>query len=202
MLFKGFWSLLRSPVTLTPSCFLKLDGMRPDGASLVPCKGSKVLVWDVTCSDTLAPSLQVSLSVREPGDVAAVAEYKKVVKYGHLCSSLYCFILISVETLGVLGETGMPFSQGGCTEHWKGIGVPLSNAVSHPMDPCCYLERQCWVYFRKFRLTNVVVFALVAAIEIISTVFHRIEARGSISVRQIIAPASKQGQPQIGASLF
>ena len=32
------------------------DGKRPDGATIVPRKGGKVLVWDATCPDTLAQS--------------------------------------------------------------------------------------------------------------------------------------------------
>ena len=34
----------------------RTDGKRPDGATLVPWKGGRVLVWDVTCADTLSPS--------------------------------------------------------------------------------------------------------------------------------------------------
>ena len=45
--------------------------------SLVSWKGGKILVWDVTCPDTLASSY-VSLAVREPGAVAAEAEYTKL----------------------------------------------------------------------------------------------------------------------------
>ena len=59
-------------------------------------------MWDVTCSDTLAHSY-VSLAVREPGAVAADAEYRKTLKYGHL-SSTHCFVPIRVETLGVFGK--------------------------------------------------------------------------------------------------
>ena len=38
-----------------------------------------VLVWDVTCLDTLAPS-HSALAVRDTGAVAADAEYKKIEK--------------------------------------------------------------------------------------------------------------------------
>ena len=36
--------------------FVRSDGKRPDGASVVPWERGRLLVWDVTCPDTLAPS--------------------------------------------------------------------------------------------------------------------------------------------------
>ena len=39
-----------------PSGLFRSDGKRPDGASLVPWKDSKVFVWDMTYSDTLPRS--------------------------------------------------------------------------------------------------------------------------------------------------
>ena len=32
----------------------KSDGKQPDGATIVPWKGERVLVWDATCPDTFA----------------------------------------------------------------------------------------------------------------------------------------------------
>ena len=60
---------LESPIPchLEPSGLFCLDGKRPDGASIVPWKGRKVLIWDATCPDTLAPS-HLRLAVREAGD--------------------------------------------------------------------------------------------------------------------------------------
>ena len=65
----------------TNSCF---SGKRPGGASIVPWKGGKVLVWDAICPDTLALS-HLRMVVREVGrTVAADSEYKKTQKYMHL----------------------------------------------------------------------------------------------------------------------
>ena len=50
---------------------------------MVPWKGGRVLVWDVTCADTLAPSHR-QLASREAGAVAASAEQRKKSKYAHL----------------------------------------------------------------------------------------------------------------------
>ena len=46
----------RIPSHLEPSGLFQSDGRRPDGASIVPRKEGKILVWDATCPDTLAPS--------------------------------------------------------------------------------------------------------------------------------------------------
>ena len=61
------------PCHLEPSGLSRSDGNRPDDASLVPWKGGKILVWDMTCPDILAPSCG-ALAVHEPGAVAAEAE--------------------------------------------------------------------------------------------------------------------------------
>ena len=47
---------VKIPSRLEPSEVYHSDGKRPDGASLVPWKRGKVLVWDATCEDTFAPS--------------------------------------------------------------------------------------------------------------------------------------------------
>ena len=90
------------PSHLEPTGLYRSDGKRPDGASVVPWRGGKVLVWDATCPDTLAPSY-ANLAAREAGAVADEAERKKKAKYAHLESSHY-FVPVAVETLGVLGS--------------------------------------------------------------------------------------------------
>ena len=71
---------------LEPSGLFRSDGKRPDGATIVPWKNGKCLVWDVTCPDTFAPSY-LSLSSREAGAVAIQAEERKKQKYSCLSSS-------------------------------------------------------------------------------------------------------------------
>ena len=95
------------PCHLEPTGLSRSDGKRPDGATIVPWKGGKILVWDATCPDTLAPS-HSSLAVREAGAVAADAEYKKCQKYIHLASS-HSFVPVAVETLGVFGKEACQF---------------------------------------------------------------------------------------------
>ena len=74
------------PSHLEPTGLYRSDGKRPDGATIVPWKRGKILVWDATCPDTLAPS-HSSLAIREAGAVTADAEFKKRQKYAHLDSS-------------------------------------------------------------------------------------------------------------------
>ena len=64
---------VKIPCLLEPNGFYRSDGKRPDGATMVPWSGGKVLVWDATCPDTLAPSYS-SLATREAGAVAEEAE--------------------------------------------------------------------------------------------------------------------------------
>ena len=42
----------RIPCHLKPSGLYSSDGKRPDGASVVPWRYGKILVWDATCVDT------------------------------------------------------------------------------------------------------------------------------------------------------
>ena len=73
------------PSHLEPTGLYRSDGKQHDGASIVPWKGGKVLVWDTTCPDTLE-LLHSSIATREVGAVANEAEKKKA-KYAHLEAS-------------------------------------------------------------------------------------------------------------------
>ena len=97
----------RIPCHLEPSGLYRSDGKHPDGASVVPWRCGKILVWDATCVDTLAPSHQ-ALAARESRAVAVDGEFKKHAKYAHLESTHY-FVPMSVETLGALGPEASSF---------------------------------------------------------------------------------------------
>ena len=92
---------------LEPSGLYRSDGKWPDGASVVPWTRGKILVWDATCVDTLAPSHRV-LAAREAGAVSDDAEHRKRVKYTHLESTHY-FIPVAIETLGAMGQEARSF---------------------------------------------------------------------------------------------
>ena len=61
----------------------------------------KLLVWDVTCTDTFAPSYQAK-ATSEAGAVAALAESRKRAKYCNMDPSHF-FHPVAVETLGTFG---------------------------------------------------------------------------------------------------
>ena len=90
---------VKVPCHLEPTSLYRNDGKRPDGATVVPWKREKVLIWDATCPDTLAP-FHSSLAIRESSAVAADAKYRKRQKYAHL-ENTHFFVSVAVETLGV-----------------------------------------------------------------------------------------------------
>jgi hypothetical protein len=88
-----------SILELTGCC--KSDGKRADGMSLIPWKGGKALLWDVTCRDTLAATY-IPLISKNAGDAARLGEDTKIIKYKELFSR-FCFLPFSMETLGPWG---------------------------------------------------------------------------------------------------
>ena len=60
------------PSYLEPRSICRSDRKRPDEATVMPWKTGWVLVWDVTCPDTYAPS-HISLTTKEAG---AVSEWR------------------------------------------------------------------------------------------------------------------------------
>ena len=73
-----------------------------NGASIVPWKEGRALVWDVTCPDTLAHSYQ-QISVREAGSVAAEAELLNsitiILMNTQLSPTLYMLITFYIHTV-------------------------------------------------------------------------------------------------------
>ena len=80
---------------------------------VVQWKCVRVLVWDATCADTLAPSHR-TLAAREPRAVVADAEQRKRVMYAHL-NHTHHFIPVAIETLAwPHGYRGTRVFQGSC----------------------------------------------------------------------------------------
>ncbi|RVE53021.1 hypothetical protein evm_002319 [Chilo suppressalis] len=79
----------------------------PDGMSLIPWKMVRVLVWDATCSDTLAPSHLHGTNNRA-GAACEATKKAKACKYRSLGSE-YDFVPFGVETLGPWGPSAMRF---------------------------------------------------------------------------------------------
>ena len=108
---------------LEPVGICRSDGKIPDGATILPWKCGRILVWDATCPDTFAPS-HIDLARREAEAVAKQAEGMKKAKYSEL-STTHHFIPVAVETSGVLGPEASNFLQEQGQRIRKDSGEPL-----------------------------------------------------------------------------
>ncbi|KAI5638219.1 hypothetical protein NE865_09165 [Phthorimaea operculella] len=95
------------PAILEPNGIIRTDGKRPDGMSLVPWKNGQSLVWDATCTDTLAPSHLGATSMRA-GAAATAAEVLKIRKYSSL-GEVFMFVPLAFETMGPWGPLAKDF---------------------------------------------------------------------------------------------
>jgi len=65
------------PSRLEPAGLSRNDGKRPDGLTLMPWANGRCLLWDFTCSHTLADS-SLNRAVLVPSNVACDAERRKI----------------------------------------------------------------------------------------------------------------------------
>ena len=100
-------SLRHIPSRLEPSGIFRSDRKCPDGITVVPWKGGRLLVWDATCPDTFAPSYLPS-AASDVGAVAAAVEVRKRRKYSHLDQG-HLFVPVAIETARVFGPETMDF---------------------------------------------------------------------------------------------
>ena len=85
------------PAEMEPLSLLRFDGKRPDGVTLIPWSSGRMLVWDFTCPDTVAPS-HIKNSSTTAGSAAAIAEINKRSKYSAL-DHRYGLTVVAVETM-------------------------------------------------------------------------------------------------------
>ena len=108
------------PSVLEPSGLSRQDGRRPDGLTLIPWSQGRCLLWDFTCSDTLAQSHVHQNSV-VAGSAANAAEARKLAHYSDL-SHDYVFAPVAIETLGSCGELTGRFLRDLCKRLVVGSG--------------------------------------------------------------------------------
>jgi len=89
-------------------------------------------VWDFTCRDTLATSYLHRALIIAACTVAVDAEDRKRAKYTALCDQ-YCFVPLTVETLGALGEEAATF--------FRDIGRRIAVAAGEPRSPQFLFQR-------------------------------------------------------------
>ena len=101
------------PSKLEPAGLCREDGKRVDGLTLVPWSRGSSLIWDATCTDTLAAS-NVKMSAREAGMAAENRARLKERKYRTLIEQNYHFVPFSVETFGPWSSETMKFFNDFC----------------------------------------------------------------------------------------
>ena len=123
-LVKSSLSSIEAPSILEPSGLFRSDGKRVDGVTLVPWKSGRALAWDVTCSDTSAPTY-VSLAASGAGKVANLAETRKKQLYREL-EPTHHFIPVAIETSGVFGDEALAL--------FREIGLRLRSRTHEPQS--------------------------------------------------------------------
>ena len=108
-LIKRALSTADVPAVLEPLGLSNTGNERPDGLSLFPWKEGKNLVWDYTCSDSLAWS-HIQSTSQNAGGSAEQAEKSKLTKYDYLLNNYY-FVPVANETFGSWGQLGLKFIQ-------------------------------------------------------------------------------------------
>ena len=105
------------------------DGKRPDGATVMPWKGGRVLVWDATCPNTFAPSQpapghQRSRCCCRPGGTEENGEV-------HRLAAIHHFVSVAIESTGVFGPQAHAFFRELGRRIKEETGEPLSLHYLH-----------------------------------------------------------------------
>ena len=93
--------------TTEPTGFLRSDGKRPDGVTLIPWAIRRCLTWDVIVPDTFATS-HIATTSYLPGAAAEHAATLKKQKYAAL-SQTHEFVPLPIETSGVFNSERLAF---------------------------------------------------------------------------------------------
>ncbi|KAI5728591.1 hypothetical protein M8J77_018338 [Diaphorina citri] len=103
-ILKRTLALVDIPSQLEPPGLSADNITRPDGVTIIPWSHGQNLVWDATCTDTLAPS-NLPSTAANPAAAAEKACQLKHRKYQHLKDQNYIFKAVAVETMGpICGE--------------------------------------------------------------------------------------------------
>ena len=86
------------PATKEPIGLSRIDGKRPDGATLIHWKRGKPLAYDVTVRNTYAAS-HLAETAENAGAAADKAAANKISKYSTLATTHH-FVPNSIETRG------------------------------------------------------------------------------------------------------
>src|SRR6218665_584294 len=90
-----------------PSGLLRIDGKRPDGATLIPWFAGRYMAWSTLVVHTCAASY-LSQTAISAGSAAEQADIRKTAKYA-LLPATYVFVPIAFKTLGPVNAEGAEF---------------------------------------------------------------------------------------------
>ena len=119
------------PSAKEPSGLSRIDGKRPDGATLIPWAAGKHLAWDATVVHTCAASY-IAHTANAAGAAAEQAAVRKIEKYAGLPSS-HLFVPIALETLGPINSAGVCFI--------REVGQRLSVVSGEPREATFLFQR-------------------------------------------------------------
>jgi hypothetical protein len=114
-----------------PAGMLVGSELRPDGATLIPWARGKCLVWDATCSDTLAISY-LPATRSQAGAAAERSAHLKTQKYADLTQTHH-FVPIAVESLGPWNADGLDFI--------RDLGRRITAKTNDPRETVFLLQR-------------------------------------------------------------
>ena len=85
----------------------RTDGERPDGSTLIPWSAGKCVLWDITTTDTMAPS-NAAISSVSAGLVAKQSSARKLAKYSELAIN-HTFVPIAMGSFGPICAEALTF---------------------------------------------------------------------------------------------
>src|SRR6218665_2369792 len=113
-----------------PPGLLRMDGIRPDGLTIIPLHVGRHLVWDAMVVDTLASSY-VQATAAMAGAAAEIATERKNTKYSDLLNT-HVFVSLAMETLGPINITSQNFL--------RDLGRKLTTSTGDNRETCFLLQ--------------------------------------------------------------
>ena len=110
---------------------LRSDNKRPDGLTLIPWCDGRCATWDVTVTDTVAPSYLRITSACAASAAEAAAERKEKKYYEIACN--YHFFPITFDTFGPVNQVG--------TDFISALGHRISSNTDDPRETFSLFQR-------------------------------------------------------------
>ena len=119
------------PSIKEPHGLLRSDNKRPDGLTLITWRDDRCATWDVTVTDTVAPSY-LSITSACAASAAKAAAERREKKYSDTACN-YHFFPIAFETFGPLNQVG--------TDFISALGNRISSNTDDPRETYFLFQR-------------------------------------------------------------